>query len=130
LLLVKLELDATDLPEQYDQSHWPAMRERFATIFRSKTRDEWCALLEGTDACFAPVLTFSEAREHPHHVARGAFVAGGPMPELVPSPRLSRTPGNPGTSPAWPGADTSEVLQEFGFDDNEVARLRDIGAIG
>jgi alpha-methylacyl-CoA racemase len=52
------------------------------------------------------------------------------MPELVPSPRLSRTPGNPGTSPAWPGADTSEVLQEFGFDDNEVARLRDIGAIG
>lgn len=130
LLLAKLGLEAASLPEQYDQSQWPAMRERFAAIFRSKTRDEWCALLEGTDACFAPVLTFSEAREHPHHVARGAFVPGGPMPELRPSPRLSRTPGNPGTSPAWIGANTDEVLQENGFNDNEVAHLREIGAIG
>jgi alpha-methylacyl-CoA racemase len=130
LLLAKLGLDAAALPEQYDQSQWPVMRERFTAIFRSKTRDEWCALLEGTDACFAPVLTFSEARQHPHHLARGAFITGGPMPELEPSPRLSRTPGRPGESPAWPGADTDEVLREHGFDDNEVKHLRESGAIG
>jgi alpha-methylacyl-CoA racemase len=129
LLLERLGLAARDVPDQHDQAHWPAMRERFAAVFRTRTRDEWSALLEGTDACFAPVLTFAEAREHPHNVAREAFVSRGELPELLPAPRLSRTPGEAGPSPAWPGADTSAVLRECGFAAEEIERLRSCGAI-
>lgn len=127
LLLEKLGLDGEDLPDQYDRERWPEVREKLAEVFLTRTREEWCDLLEGTDACFAPVLTLSEAREHPHNVARGSFEPG--TPSLRPVPRLSRTPGAPGPSPAWPGADTDEVLAGFGFDDDEVAALRASGAI-
>jgi len=129
LLLDKLGLDAATLPEQYDRAHWPAMRERFAAVFKTKTRDQWCALLEGTDACFAPVLTFSEARRHPHAVARRAFDPESADPDPTPTPRLDRTPGRPGRSPRWPGADTDDVLRERGFEADEIARLRSAKAI-
>jgi alpha-methylacyl-CoA racemase len=129
LLLAKLGLDPAELPDREDRASWPALRERFAAVFRTRTRDEWCELLEGTDACFAPVLTFSEARSHPHHLARGAFVPDQGMPELAPSPRLSRTPGRPGRSPHWMGADTDAVLREAGFGAAEIASLRAAGAI-
>src|SRR5690606_25864400 len=104
LLLEKLELDPAALPDPHDRARWPELRERLAAGFRTRTRDEWCALLEGTDACFAPVLTFGEARRHPHHVARGAFLDHADSslpPELRPTPRLSATPGAPGPSPRW-----------------------------
>jgi alpha-methylacyl-CoA racemase len=128
LLLDKMGLAGDDLPAQNDRTQWPVLRERFAEVFLTKTRDEWCALLEGTDACFAPVLTFNEARSYPHHVARNAFVGDGP--DVAISPRLSRTPGDPhARSPAYPGADTDAVLQEYGFDAAEVAALRERGAI-
>lgn len=128
LLLDKLGLAGEDLPAQYDRAQWPALRERFAAVFRTRTRDEWCALLEGTDACFAPVLTFDEARHHPHNVARGAFV--GDTPEVAIAPRLSRTPGDPTLpSPAHPGADTDSVLREVGFTSTEIDQLRGSGAI-
>jgi alpha-methylacyl-CoA racemase len=128
LLLEKIGLAGEGLPAQNDRAHWPALRTRFAEVFRTKTRDEWCALLEGTDACFAPVLSFREARSYPHHVARGAFVDG--RPDVAISPRLSRTPGDPNaSSPAFPGADTDAVLTEYGFESGEVAALRDRGAI-
>jgi alpha-methylacyl-CoA racemase len=128
LLLDKMGLSREDLPAQNDRAQWPVLRARFAEVFRTKTRDEWCALLEGTDACFAPVLTFREARSYPHHVARDAFVDD--RPEVAISPRLSRTPGDPrAASPAYPGADTDAVLGEYGFDDAEVAALRADGAI-
>jgi alpha-methylacyl-CoA racemase len=128
LLLERMGLADADLPAQNDRAQWPKLRERFAEVFRTKTRDEWCALLEGTDACFAPVLSFGEARSYPHHVARNAFVDS--RPEVAISPRLSRTPGDPhAPSPAYPGADTDAVLTEFGFAASEVAALRDRGAI-
>lgn len=128
LFLEKVGIDASSLPDQHDQSHWPAVREQLATLMKSKTRNEWCELLEGTDACFAPVLTFSEAREYAHHRERGIFV-DGPMPEMVPTPLLSRTPGEPGPSPKWVGADTHAVLTENGFSAAEVATLREAKAI-
>jgi alpha-methylacyl-CoA racemase len=134
LLLDRIGLAGADLPAQYDRAGWPVVRERFAAVFRTKTRDEWCALLEGTDACFAPVLTFDEARIHPHNVERGAFLpdetTGEAGTEIAVAPRLSRTPGDPTRpSPARPGADTDAVLAERDFGPDEIADLRRIGAI-
>ena len=129
LLLGKIGVDAASLPDQHDRSHWPAVRERLAAVFRTRTRDEWCALLEGTDACFAPVLTLGEARAHAHAMARGAFIDGTDQPELLPTPRLSVTPGRPHRSPAHPGADTDMVLRELGCSDAEITRLRAEGAV-
>lgn len=129
LLIEKMGLDPAELPDQNDRTRWPELRARFAEVFRTKTRDEWCALLEGTDACFAPVLGLGEVADYPHHAARGVFVGDGPMPELRPAPRLSRTPGSPGDSPAWPGADTEAVLREAGLGADDIAELRASGAI-
>jgi alpha-methylacyl-CoA racemase len=124
LLLGKLGLGGEDLPDQHDQSRWPELRERLAAVFRTRSRDEWCEILEGTDACFAPVLNFSEALTYPHNVARGVFLSTGDVPEPLPTPRLSRTPGKPDTSPAYPGADTDAVLEENGFSVEEIEALR------
>jgi len=128
-LLERVGFAAADLPAQDDTARWPELRDRLAAVFRTKTRDQWCALLEGTDCCFAPVLTFSEARTHPHNTARDCFLSGGDVPELLPTPRLSDTPGNPARSPAYPGADTDTVLAELGFRPEEIAALRTAGAI-
>lgn len=129
LLLEKMGLADEDLPDQWDQSQWPHLRDRFQAVFLSRTRDEWSALLEGTDACYAPVLTLKEVKTYPHHVSRGSFIGDGPMPELLPTPRLSLTPGEPGPSPAWPGADTDVVLEEAGFSPAEITDLRTAGAL-
>ena len=100
------------------------MKERFAAVFRTRTRDEWQELLEGTDACFAPVYRLDEAAAHPHNVARAVFI---PTPngntQVGPAPRLSRTPGEARPSYAWPGADTRAVLAQFGLGAEEVDRL-------
>ncbi len=129
LFLEKIGLAAAVMPDRNDRANWSQWRERIAAVLRERTRDEWCALLEGTDACFAPVLTFTEARSHPHQRARGVFRAEGPMPEMVPTPLLDRTPGEPGPSPAWIGADTQAVLLDRGFTMQEVDALRDAGAV-
>jgi len=93
----ELLCDKVGLPQhlrgaQNDRSRWPALRDEFARIFKSRSRDAWCTLLEGTDVCFAPVLTLSEAARHPHHVARGNFVDVAGVPHVAPAPRFSRTP--------------------------------------
>jgi alpha-methylacyl-CoA racemase len=129
LLLEKLGLDPAELPGQMDQERWPELRERLAAVFATRTRDEWCQLLEGSDACFAPVLSFAEAPLHPHNVAREAFAGAGELPAPAPSPHLSRTPGEPGPSPDWTGADTDAVLGECGFTAGEIAELHGSGAI-
>jgi len=117
------------LPYQMDRSQWPAMKERFAAVFRTKTRDEWCALMEHTDACFAPVLSMAEAPQHPHNVRRGTFaeVAGTVQP--APAPRFSRTPGAISSPPPHAGQHTDEALADWGIAPAEVAKLRDTGAI-
>ena len=128
-LLRILGLEDEDLPWQQDRSQWPAMKERFAEIFRTKTRDEWCELMEGTDVCFAPVLSIPEAIEHPHNKARGTFVEVAGIVQPGPAPRFSRTPGQLRRPPAHPGQHTDEVLREAGYDDDGIAKLRSAGAV-
>lgn len=94
-LLRRIGLDGEELPDQWDRTAWPAMKARFAAIFRERTREQWCELLEGTDTCFAPVLRMSEAIVHPHNVARGTFVDTGAGPVPAPAPRFSRTAATP-----------------------------------
>jgi alpha-methylacyl-CoA racemase len=118
-----------DLPSQHDRSQWPALKERLAAIFRTRTRDEWCATMEGTDVCFAPVLSLDEAHEHPHMAARGTFTEVAGIRQPAPAPRFSRTPGAIERPPSSPGQHTDEVLADWGFDADEVTRLREAGAV-
>jgi alpha-methylacyl-CoA racemase len=105
------------------------MKERFAAIFRQRTRDEWCAILEGTDACFAPVLSLEEAPHHHHNVARGTFVELDGVVQPAPAPRFSRTPGAIQRAPAVAGEHTDAALCDWGFTADDVARLRAAGAV-
>jgi alpha-methylacyl-CoA racemase len=118
-----------DLPPQMDRAGWPLLRERLTAIFKTKSRDEWTAILEGTDVCFAPVLPMSEAAGHPHVVARGMIVEHDGMEQPAPAPRFSRTEGEIGGPAPMPGQDTEAVLASFGFDDEEVERLLASGAV-
>jgi alpha-methylacyl-CoA racemase len=122
-------LDQEELPHQMDREQWPALKERMAGIFKQKTRNEWCELMEGTDVCFAPVLTLDEARAHPHNVARGTFVEVAGVVQPAPSPRFSRTPGEISRPPSAPAADTDEALTDWGLSEPEVAKLRAAGAV-
>lgn len=123
LLLEKTGLAGQDLPEQLDRKSWPQMRERLAAVFRGKTRDEWCAIMEGTDICFAPVLSVAEAPEHPHARARNAYVDIGGVKQPGPAPRFSRTPGEVRAAPER-GAHTDDVLGAHGFGADEIAALK------
>ncbi len=128
-LLQKLGLEGEDLPPQMDRSAWPAMKERFAAIFRTRTRDDWCAVFAGSDACFAPVLRMSEARADEHMAARGTFVESGGADQPGPAPRFSRTPGAIRNPPPVFGADTDATLADWGFTADELAKLHEAGAI-
>jgi alpha-methylacyl-CoA racemase len=122
-------LEGEELPWQQDRSHWPELKERFAAIFRTKSRDEWCELMEGTDVCFAPVLAIPEAVVHPHNVARGTFVEVAGITQPGPAPRFGRTPGEVRRPPPHAGQHTDEVLRDAGFDADAVAKLRAAGAV-
>ena len=129
-LQAHLEAKGRTLPAQMDRSHWEELKAELAEIFASKTRDEWCAIMEGTDVCFAPVLTMSEALEHPHNVQRGTFVENAGIAQPAPAPRFSRTAAGIQRPPAHAGQHTDEVLAEWldlGADDR--AKLRESGAI-
>ena len=117
------------LPDQHDKQTWPEMKERMARLVRTKSRDEWCALLEYTDACFAPVLTMDEVAHHPHNQARGTFVDVGGVVQPGPAPRFSRTAPDIPTPAAAPGAHTDAVLGDLGFSAGEVAAMRETGAV-
>ena len=112
-----------------DAAKWTELKAELAEVFRGRTRDEWCALLEGTDVCFAPVLGLSEAPAHPHNAARGTFVEIEGLVQNAPAPRFSRSaPGTP-RPPRPQGADTRAVLAEAGYDDAAVAALEEAGVI-
>ena len=128
-LLAKLGLDGENLPDQNDPAGWPVLRERFSALFRTRTRDAWCEILEGSDACFAPVLTMSEARVHPHARARDAFIEVAGVAQPRPAPRFSRTDSGIPRPASAGGADTDEVLREWGFAAAEIAQLRDAKVI-
>ena len=107
------------------------MKMKPAKIFAGRTRDEWCAVLEGSDACFAPVLHVSEAAQHPHALAREAFVTHDGMRQPAPAPRFDRTPSRiQGPTLAQAGQHSDAVLQDAGFDASEIAALRAAGAVG
>lgn len=116
LLLEKTGIDDPIFQNQRDRELWPAQKEKFAAIFAQRTRDEWCALLEGTDACFAPVLNLKEAPQHPHNRAREAFIELDGITQPAPTPRFSRTPGAVQGPPPALGAHTLEALADWGVD--------------
>lgn len=128
-LLATTGLDAEDLPAQMDRDGWPRQRARFTELFKTKTRAEWCALLERGDACFAPVLTMSEAAEHPHIQARDTVVEHDGVLQPAPAPRFSRTAPELRCGAAKPGEHTDTALRDWGFSDGDVAALRAAGAI-
>ena len=128
-LLERTGLAGEDLPYQHDRSQWPAMKERLAEVFRTRTRDEWDEAMAGSDVCYAPVLSLDEAPKHPHNEARGTFVERHGITQPAPAPRFSRTEPELGRPPAHAGQHTDEVLSSFGFDSDRVAELRDSGAI-
>lgn len=128
-LLEKLGDEATHFENQFDMENWPAMKDRMAAIILAKTRDEWDALLSGADICYAPVLSMSEVRHHPHHQARGTFLDDGEVWQPAPAPRFSRTPGKIRSCAAAIGEHTEDILREFGFSDDEIARKLASGAV-
>jgi len=117
------------LPQQQSREDWPAMKERFAAIFKTKTRDEWSAIFDGTDACVAPVLSPWEAHEHPHNIARSTYIEVDGAVQPAPAPRFSKTPSAVSKPPSPPGADTISGLVEWGVDESVVAKLRESGAL-
>ena len=113
------------MPTQMDKAKWPEMKAHLAAIFVTKSRDEWSSLLEGTDICFAPVLTMDEAAQHPHNVHRKTFVEVAGITQPAPSPRFDRTPGEIQRPPSHPGQHTDEILTEWlGAESQEIAELR------
>ncbi len=127
LRLTGLDGDPEFAP-QMDRALWPVLKTRLEQVFRTKTRDEWCELMEGTDVCFAPVLTMSEAAEHPHNVARRTFVEIAGVAQPAPAPRFSRTVPEVTSPPAHPGQHTREVLLDWGLDEARVDDLLESGA--
>jgi alpha-methylacyl-CoA racemase len=126
-LLSKLGLADAGLPAQHDRSGWPVLRERFAAAFLTRTRDEWCAVFEGSDACVAPVLSFSEAPAHPQHRARGSFVEVAGVVQPAPAPRFSATPSAIAKPAPQRGEHGLAALRDWGFDQSAVERLREHG---
>jgi alpha-methylacyl-CoA racemase len=130
LLIEKCGLAGEGLESaQFDVSRWPELKARMTALFLGKTRAEWCALLEGTDVCFAPVLNFPEAAAHPHNRARGAYVEMGGVTQPAPAPRFSATPAEVRSPPAGIGADTGVLLEAAGFAAAEIDALRSRGIV-
>lgn len=130
-LLEKMGLDADALPVQMDGSRWPEVKIRFAEVFRGRTRDEWCEVFEGSDACFAPVLDLDEVEHHPHNRARQAYIEVDGVVQPAPAPRLSVTPGAVQRRPPKSGEHTDAVLAEWlGLGAADIAALRESGAVG
>ncbi len=128
-LVQRLGLADDGLPAQMDRAGWDTLRERFTKVFRSKTRDEWDDILRGTDACYAPVLTMSEAADDEHIKARQTIIERDGVPQPAPAPRFSRTEPEVQRSAPWPGQHTDEALRDWGLGEGDVAKLREAGAI-
>ena len=125
----KLGLDDAKWDAQQTRADWPDRKADLAEIFMMKSREEWCEIIEGSDVCFAPVLSIEEAPKHPHNVARGTFTEVAGVTQPGPAPRFSRTEAKIQGPAAHAGQHSDELLAEFGFDDAEIASLRDSGAV-
>lgn len=127
--LAGLEDDA-DFDAQHDPAMWGLLTDKLTTMFKSKSRAEWCELMEETDVCFAPVLTMNEAAQHPHNVARETFVTVGGDTQPAPAPRFSSTTAAAPIPGVLPGHDTDAILGDLGFSNDDIAGLRQSGAVG
>jgi alpha-methylacyl-CoA racemase len=125
----RLGLDDPIWDRQLDESAWPEQKAQLAAVIRTKTRDEWSALLEGSDVCFAPVLSMDEAPAHPHLVARRTFAQAGGVVQPTPAPRFSRTPGELPSPSAGAGSHTDDVLADLGLDEATITKLRETGVV-
>ena len=114
-LVAIAELDPEEFGRQMDHRRWPELQRKLEALFRTRTREEWCTLMEGTDICFAPVLDLHEAPNHPHNQARKTYIEVGGVPQPAPAPRFSRTVPEVAHSPRQPGADTNDVLKDWGL---------------
>lgn len=128
-LLEKLGADARYFEQQFDAENWPAMKDKMTEIIKRKTRDEWDTIFAGADACYAPVLSMSEVRLHPHHQARGSFIDDGEIWQPAPAPRFSRTPGEVRCSAAAIGEHSQDIMREFGFSEEEISNRHASGAV-
>lgn len=113
---------------QVDSSRWPDLKAKLAVIFKAKTRDEWCRIMEGSDACFAPVLTLSEAPDHPHNRARHSYFRLNGQVQPAPAPRFSRSRPEVSHGARPPGADGESILLRARFSAEEIAQLTEKGA--
>ena len=129
-LCEKANLDGNLFLPQMDPAKWPELKEELKRVFMTKTQDEWCKIMEGTDVCFAPVLSIFNAPDHPHNKARGTFVEIDGEIQPGPAPRFSRTVPKISHGPHYPGEDTVSVLSELGFIEDEITILKDKGIIG
>ena len=127
LLLEKAGIDDPAFKAQWDRSQWPALKEKLAAVLATRTRTEWCAIFEGTDACVAPVLDMDEAPAHPHNKSRGTFIDVAGVTQPAPAPRFSGTPAGQPTPPHPEG--DAQVLTAWGFSADELAGLRAQGAL-
>ena len=128
--LHRMEIDPAEMPPKMDRRRWPEAKAKVAALFKRKTRDEWCRLLEGSDACFAPVLSLAEAPSHPHNLARQTFIEVDGIVQPAPAPRFSRTPAGRPTPPETPGERGIASLAHWGFHPAEIAALKRCGALG
>ena len=128
-LLQRLGLDPAALPGQHERKRWPELRAAFTAAFKSRTRDEWCREMEGTDVCFAPVLSLTEAPQHAHNRARGAFVEIAGVTQPAPAPRYSRTPGAIARGAPRRGEGGAQALADWGFEQHEIDGFRARGAL-
>lgn len=129
LLLEKAEITDPEFQEQLDEAAWPAKREKLTQLFKTKTRQQWCDIMEGTDVCFAPVLDLKEAPNHPHNIDRKTFVELDGVVQPAPAPRFSRTQGEIQGPAAMAGEHTREVLSAWNFSDQEIGELQAARAI-
>jgi len=129
LLLKLTEIDDPDFQNQLDFAQWPQLKDKLSIVFKTKTREAWCEIMEGSDVCFAPVLSMSEAPEHPHNKQRKTFIENEGVLQPAPAPRFSRTAPEIKGSPPTPGQDTESVLADFGFSGREIESLKSSEAI-
>ena len=122
-------LKGEKLPGQMDVANWSKTKARFAEVFKSKTREDWCKIFEGSDACFAPILSMAEASKHPHNLARETFVESNGFAQPAPAPRFSRTKAKIQGPPPQRGEHTEAALADWGFAKDDIANLRAAGAI-
>jgi alpha-methylacyl-CoA racemase len=130
VLLAGLGLDPQTLPDRDDPTQWEALRKIFATVLRTRTRDDWAQEFADSDGCVAPVLSLTEAPTHPHNTARAVFTSAFGVVQPAPVPRFDRTPGAIASAPPRPGEGSAQALLDWGLTAAQIADLTEVGVIG